>query len=256
MSHDIEKNKIFLGFYYVEAEYADFLRDECYGDRHVPLTRAEHYRHDKFFIGALLDVYEQKYFAPVSSKVYRPSDAAFYIYDRHGKVTAAIKTNFMFPVIDGVCERLDFKELKPEGYKDLVIQQYIFCNRHRSEIVKLAQDIYDIRKSGETLTPDGIYINNFLKLEQRAEEFRKNKMEGDQYMITVQHIAENLGISVEQVLESNKLFEAQKNLHQAIERPDVQTKKQADTQKPKTQTEIFVTLTQNKKRRDSGFSSK
>lgn len=135
------------------------------------------YRQSKFFIGALFDgIGGQgiKYFAPVSSHI-KSNDAEFLILGRKDRVTASKKMNFMFPVVDGVYEKLDFKSLQPQPYKDLVMRQYAFCNKHRSSICNLAENIYAIRRSGKHLTPEGAYIINFAKLEKRASQYRKNK---------------------------------------------------------------------------------
>jgi protein AbiQ len=163
-----------LNFYYIDTNYADFLRDEKFGDTHIPYT--VYPNGEKFFIGVVLNINNINYFAPVTSnKGVNP--AAFNILEADGRIISSVRTNYMFPVVDGVYKRIDIPHIENRAYRYLVEKEYRFCNLHREEIRELAEKIYLMRMSGQVIFKDpndkknNQYINNFKKLERRAKQY-------------------------------------------------------------------------------------
>ena len=171
MAYNIKSESGFLGFYFVDKAYADFLRDHVYGDVHVPFTKYD--KRNKFFVGAVLVVNGMKYFAPVTSYTDK-NDATFNIKNRHGEIISSVRPNYMFPVIDGVYEMLDIPNIKDVKYRYYVMDEYKYCSKHREEIVALAESMYSLRKQGKTATEyNKIYLIDFKKLEKRAKQYKK-----------------------------------------------------------------------------------
>ena len=147
----------------MNKEYADFLRDEKYGDRCVPYT--DYTASRKFFIGVVVAVDGVDYFAPISSNK-NSSPASFYIIE-NDRVIATVRMNFMFPVVHGVYKPLDISSLKSTKYRRLVDYEYRFCNKHREKIRALAEFVYRHRAQRNEKIGD-CYIVNFKKLEKRS----------------------------------------------------------------------------------------
>lgn len=183
----MKANETFLGFFLVDREYADFLRDPIYGDTHVPFTEYE--KRQKFFIGVVLKIGNHKYFAPITSYC-GVDDATFNIVRKHGEIISSVRLNFMFPIADNACRKLDIPNLKPVGYRNLVLEEYIYCNKYRNEICALAQSLYESRLAGKGRTHEGKYIINFKRLERRASSYQKGKKVREilDYILEIQRI--------------------------------------------------------------------
>ena len=214
MAYNLEKNCNFLGFYYIDKSYADYLRDPKIGDKHIPVTEYEN--RSKFFVGAIITVNNLKYYAPVSSYVGQ-NDATFNICDTHGEILSSVRLNYMFPVVDGVYTKIDINNL-PYGYRRLVLKEYQYCNKHSKDIVALAELLYKTRNKGCNYTQDKMYINNFAKLEKAAMNYKpavKTSLQNpiaDKYGLTEEQydiakkFAEKFGKPLEQVIRSNIAF--------------------------------------------------
>ena len=163
------KNEL-LDFYYIDAKYADFMRDKSLGDARVPYT--VYPKREKFFIGVVFKIGDFNYFAPVSSNK-EMNPAAISIIDGNESL-GSVRINFMFPVIDGVYKQFIIANIKDRKYKRLVEKQYRFCNKFREQIRGLAQVIYEKRIHGQ-IKIDKIYIMDFKKLEKRALSYKKTK---------------------------------------------------------------------------------
>lgn len=159
-----------LRFYSVDVGYGDYLRQF---DPKVP--HIEYPKHNKFFVGVVFEIGNQKYFAPVSS--YRQKDkGVFNIYDG-GQIISSIRFNFMFPVIDGVYSLLDIKNDFSGSYKNLLQKEYFYCNQHREEIRQIAASTYSKRIKAKTNPKQKSFYDtimiNFKLLEIQAKKYKK-----------------------------------------------------------------------------------
>ena len=205
----------FLGFYYVDKNYADYLRNPKIGDVHIPYI--EYNERNKFFIGAVLKVNGMNYFAPVTS-FNKKDDGAFNIYENNGKhIISSVRLNYMFPVVEGVFWKLDIPSITDSHYKKLVTKEYFYCNRRRDQILEKAKNMYSIRLQGNMNTVN-VYINNFSKLEKAAMNYKpavKISLQNpiaDKYGLTEEQydiakkFAEKFDKPLEQVIRSNIAF--------------------------------------------------
>lgn len=129
-----------LKFYYVDENYANFLRQNY--DPRVPNITSKEYKNKKFFIGILMKVNGFDYLAPVSSNT-QESALAFNIMNKDGKIISTIRLNYMFPVINGAYDMVQFNKLKSKYYKYLLHEEWVYCNKHSFGICELAKSIYD-----------------------------------------------------------------------------------------------------------------
>ena len=81
-----------LYFYYVNKEYANFLRQD---DEKVPNLNYD--SHDKFFCGVVFEINGFKYDAPISHETVK-QQTSLIIYDK-GRAISSIKFAFMIPVL-------------------------------------------------------------------------------------------------------------------------------------------------------------
>lgn len=160
-----------LQFYTVDVKYADFLRKY---DEKVPYI--EYPKHNKFFVGVVIQIGDLKYFAPVSS-FNKKAKNTFNIADGD-KIISSVRFNFMFPVIDGTYHLIDIDTEFSGKYWDLVQYEYQFCNNNRGEIKRLAKTTY--YKRCRTKRPEekkflNKVVIDFKLLEKKCRNYKADK---------------------------------------------------------------------------------
>ena len=127
-------------FYKVNEKYAQYLKTI---DSQIPDLRYD--RHDKFVCGIVLKIGDINYYAPVSH-FNKPQKTNFAIRNNRNQVISTIRFCFMFPAIEDVLERLNFKEIAKtdSSYADLLKTEYEYCKLHYDEIMKRALSVYKI----------------------------------------------------------------------------------------------------------------
>ncbi|MCM1404635.1 MAG: type III toxin-antitoxin system ToxN/AbiQ family toxin [Prevotella sp.] len=172
----MEKQKKYkrLKFYYVDEDYANYLRQNY--DARVPNISANDYKNKKFFIGILMKINGFEYLAPVSSYT-QENPFTFNIKDRDGTIISSVRPNYMFPVVDDVRQLVPMQKINAKYYKHLLDEEIHYCNKHRAEICELAQNIYDTKTSysystaAERKTYEAMCCN-FKHLEQGAKAYQ------------------------------------------------------------------------------------
>lgn len=165
----MKENERNLQFYTVDVKYADYLRNF---DAKVPFI--EYPKHNKFFVGVVIQIGEIKYFAPVSS--YKKKSKSVFNIINNDKIISSVRFNFMFPVIDDTYHLIDINSEFSDKYRDFVQYEYQYCNSHRGEIRRLANTAYYKRcrakNSEEKKFLDQICIN-FKLLEKKCTFYKK-----------------------------------------------------------------------------------
>ena len=128
-----------LNFYYVNKDYADYLRQT---DNKVP--ELEYDSNDKFFCGIVLSVNGISYYAPISHDT-QYQQTSLLIKDK-GKSISSIKFAFMIPVSPNQLNRIDFSEVEKtdKKYADLLRAEYRYCASHKTDINEKALKVYAI----------------------------------------------------------------------------------------------------------------
>ncbi len=153
----MSKNRI--GFYTIDTDYCDYLRKF---DSKVPYTEPKQTRP---FIGILLTVNENTYYAPLSSpkpKHLKMKDQIDFIKINSGK-WGAINLNNMIPVHHSLATKVDPNHLQRtyniQVYGNLLQNQLTWCNLNKSLIISKAEKLYYS------------VINNKCKIAQRCCDF-------------------------------------------------------------------------------------
>lgn len=159
-----------LKFYEVDNNYIKYLKEK--GDIRIPNISYEKYK--KFFCGIVLTINNLNYFAPVSS-YNKKVNTNFLIMDKDRetkeyKPISSLRFSFMFPC---PIECLSEKKFSKEDikYQNLLRKELHYCNKHREEIIKLANKVYKLGL--EENTRRKFNICNFILLEERCIEYIK-----------------------------------------------------------------------------------
>lgn len=177
--------KIYL--YHIEDKYIEYLKTF---DIHVSDSKVGKRKHRRKYIGAVLEINNTKYFAPLSSP--KPKD-----YETDGlirkdpifltriivkneqnidELKAKIMLSNMIPICESAIKKYDPSKEIDLNYKTLVIKELDFITKNRKKILEKAKVIY-FQKTG--LYKVGTHCNylshtiNFKLLEQKSKLYKK-----------------------------------------------------------------------------------
>lgn len=141
-----------FGFYYIQRDYIDYIRE--HGDEHVPKADYEDEgRSQKFYCGPVMNEYGVNYYVPVSHEVankgtmtVRDGDTeesyGTFILNEKSKKIGNLDFRFMIP-----CQ--DNELLTPYNPTKFGLQQLEFCQESKSEICTTAKFAYNNIRSGD-----------------------------------------------------------------------------------------------------------
>ena len=152
-----------ISFYDVDASYTDYLRDF---DHKVP--RIKYSNHDKFLCGVVLIVNDCSYYAPISS-FNKKQFTNLPIYHK-GNAIGSIRFSYMFPCLNTVLTEKNFEMEADIKYRELLKNEWKFCNDNYAAIVSKAKYIYKRYMSGKDLKLIS-HCCNFPLLEQKMKEY-------------------------------------------------------------------------------------
>jgi protein AbiQ len=140
-----------LSFFCVEPEYCDFLRkaDPC-----VPFTSDK--KTKRPFVGILLTINAISYYAPLTSpkpKHLKMKNQLDFL-KINGGLWGAINFNNMIPIQSSSLTKVEMKILASDtqdevAYKNLLMNQLSWCNRHKEQIVNQAIKLYTLITTGK-----------------------------------------------------------------------------------------------------------
>ena len=165
-----------IGFYYVDAEYIDYLKSiekDSRGFTTVP--NVIYNSREKFVYGAVLKINEYNYYVSVSSYTKKQQDN-FLIKIKSRKelkVVGSLRFNYMFPVPDKCLKKLDYRtDSFDEARTTLIAKEFIYCKTNYSKIVNAARKTYNrvINKVSSELEK---YSCDFLLLEKACDNYEK-----------------------------------------------------------------------------------
>lgn len=163
-----------LYFVKIKEEYITYLRQ--FGFK---VQDNSNIKNNKPYIGILIEKDNKKFFAPLSSpkekhnifkKLYYnnklPIDI-FLIMDKE-KIIGVINFNNMIPVIE---ETIIYFNIKEDKNYSLLKKEYIYCIKHKEEILKKAIKVYKLVTEYNKISLMRRSCN-FKLLEQKAEEYK------------------------------------------------------------------------------------
>jgi protein AbiQ len=162
-------------FYYVEDEYINFLKKKEIEKRNFTRVPNVHYWNTKKFVfGAVLEINNMLYFAPVTSYAKSQEDLILLRDKKDNKILGSIRFNYMIPVPKQCLHKLEIKSLPTEKSRVHTSKELSFCRRKRDNIYKTALKTYKrvTEKKNEELVANSC---DFNLLEQAYQEYCNNK---------------------------------------------------------------------------------
>lgn len=123
-------------FYHVSKEYVDYI--SRFDDK-IPKLNG-HDRHEKFFVGIVLQINGVSYFAPISSKT-KSLSSNIIIRDKNGNPLGSIGLSHMFPVPLSEVKIKNFAA-EDKQYADLLKNELFFCNKKKGLILTRAARLH------------------------------------------------------------------------------------------------------------------
>ena len=164
-----------FSFYTVATEYCDFLREQ---DPCVPYNMDR--KSIRPFVGIVFTVNEFNYYAPLTSpkpKHLHMKNQMDFIKISEGK-WGAINFNNMIPVPGNCLKKVELRIFPTDSksetdYKNLLSNQLSWCNSNKEQIIKKADKLYRLARTGRL--PESILKRccNFALDEQRCVEYNK-----------------------------------------------------------------------------------
>ena len=157
-----------IKFYEIQAAYVDYLAQYA---PHLFRNRQEGQANERKYIGVVLRVGANDYFAPLSSfkaKHQRMKEGLDFIKIRRYGV---INLNNMFPVPPGACSYVDFASVRDTKYRSLLLAEYRFVKSIQDKIRKNAAALYKHKLVNGDSTPLAKRCNDFALLETMCAEY-------------------------------------------------------------------------------------
>ena len=130
-----------IRFYDVDENYTDYLRKI---ESRIP--HISYGTNDKFLCGIVLKINDFNYYAPISS--FRQRQFTNIPIIHNNQIIGTIRFSYMFPCPDDVLIEKDFSQISDLNYRNLLIDEWNFCNREETKIKKKAEYIYKRYLSG------------------------------------------------------------------------------------------------------------
>lgn len=136
-----------IDFFYVNPEYINYLQNrekEERGFTRVPNMQYGEANNEKFVVGAVFQIGEHKYYAPISHyKKPRPNNILINIAtDKKNPIKGSIRLNYMFPASDDELTKVEINQIPDDKFKRLLQKELRFCKENEIEIQNKALVTY------------------------------------------------------------------------------------------------------------------
>lgn len=162
-----------IQFYYVSADYVDFLKNkeqEKRGFSCVP--NVTYSNRNKFLYGSVLEVGNIKYFVPISSKTGKNPQYNLDIKtdDKKNRIKGSLRFPYMIPVPPECLIKLDIRQVKDDNEKARISKELAFCRKNKDKLEKYARNTYNdvLNKTNDKLVHNSC---DFRLLEQAYIEY-------------------------------------------------------------------------------------
>ncbi len=170
-----------LNLYTVNMKYIRNLNNQ--GDCGVFSVSPQTGKSNRPFIGVVIICDNKQYCVPLSSpkekhKSMKNSIDFHKIIDTNGKAIGVLDFNNMIPVRDDLLKEVDLKChhndcKRVRNYKNLMIDQLVFCRQNQDIIVAKANKLYRIINNKNTSGQLKRRCLNWVKLEEILDRFKK-----------------------------------------------------------------------------------
>ena len=166
--------------YHVNMKYIRALHNV---DDNVPSVSPQTGKHSRPFLGIIVLINGSKFCIPFTSNSsqknkdfssMRNNITFRKIYDKEGRILAALNLNNMIPVQEKFITEIDLKIHTNDSpslrhWKKLCIKELEWCRMHQDEIERLANELYRLYASGESFNKRKICLN-FPALEKTCNK--------------------------------------------------------------------------------------
>lgn len=160
-----------LKLYRVKIDYIKYLYKFDKMVQYNP-NKEDNYTEKRPYLGIVLHINSLNYFVPLEHprEEHRTMKDNQFIYKIHDGKYGILGFNNMIPIPDNELIRFDIN-LENRRYKQILISQYRFCNKHTKEILKKANYTYLNRIDGKNKFLVKVCCNYKL-LEQKCLEYK------------------------------------------------------------------------------------
>ena len=156
-------------FYHIEEEYVNYLHRV---DVKVQLNKGEH----RPYVGVVLKIGKWKYYVPLESP--KPN----HINSKSGGPVLKLDEgrlgimgfNNMIPVEDQYLVKFDFCTIQDDNYRNLLFNQYAYCEKNKDLILSRAKAVYDKTIQGNVPFYRQVCCH-FKRLEGAAKRYHPEK---------------------------------------------------------------------------------
>ena len=160
-----------LRLYRIDIEYIKYLYSFDNRIQYNP-NQTDEYTQRRPYLGIVLEVDNFKYFVPLEHPriSHQKMKNNIYIFKIHNGKYGILGFNNMIPVKSEDLIEFDINK-ENDGYKQILISQYHFCNKHIKEIQERAKITY--KKSQENSFFKKVCCN-FKLLEEKCQEYKNS----------------------------------------------------------------------------------
>ena len=162
----------YFDLYYIDIKYIKYLYQYENKVQYNPKV-GEEYTIRRPYLGIVLNINDYNYFVPLEHprSSHQKMKNNNHIYKIHEGKYGILGFNNMLPVPNTVLTKININE-QTARYKQILISQYRFCNKHSEIIYKKAMNTYKQYKEGKNKFLNSICCN-FNLLEEKAKKYRE-----------------------------------------------------------------------------------
>lgn len=159
-----------FNLYYINIDYIKYLYQYETKVQYNPRTNDE-YTKRRPYLGIVLEINKLNYFVPLEHprKEHRQIKNNIYIYKIHKGNYGILGFNNMIPVPDKALTQININQQRA-AYRQILISQYRFCNKHSDIILRKALNTYIQYENGNNKFLQSVCCN-FKKLEEKLQEY-------------------------------------------------------------------------------------
>ncbi len=161
-----------LKLYRVNIDYIKYLYEFDNKVQYNP-NREDEYTARRPYLGIVLTINNLNYFVALEHprKQHQEMKNNPFIFKIHNGKYGILGFNNMIPINEEELVKFDINKEEPK-YKQILISQYHFCNKHINEILDKANATYNKRTEGNNKFLNKVCCN-FKLLEEKCLEYKK-----------------------------------------------------------------------------------
>ena len=158
-----------LRLYKINIDYIKYLYSFDKRIQYNP-NREDEYSKNRPYLGIVLHIDNFNYFVPLEHprESHKNMKNNIFIFKIHNGIYGILGFNNMIPVKKEQIVKFDINKIEKKGYRQILISQYHFCNKHIGEIREKAQETY--KRSFKNVFMKKVCCD-FKLLEEKCKEY-------------------------------------------------------------------------------------